>query len=248
MNRRKYRVVWAVLALLTVAGCAWVWYSRRASGGAVSQQVRLADTLGHSGEGNSDSGSPQQSPTLNLVASVRALGTYSLDARAAGALAADGATTLVAILDKSGIGFEDVALRKGLHLPGTLGTGSPEVRLHYWQQVTAYFHTVDIDTTTATVHVRDPQGKHLVGEIPGRPFTAMTRHPDQRRAILPVYEIVLNARVRSGTRAGTMTKLGLLMTRDAPDGSWRLCGTSHYDVPQGEARPIMPIPYPPKLN
>ncbi len=154
---------------------------------------------------------------------------------------------LAALRDETSTAFEDLALRKRLRLPKGLASGTDAHRLSYWSDTTAYFRNLDIDITSAVVRVRDQKNRALAGPRIGREMVVRVTAADEAPSQTLVYEVVLSGIARSGAYAGKTVRFGLLMIRDAPDGSWRTCGVSHYDVPSGgETRPILPVAYPAK--
>ncbi|MBI2759983.1 MAG: hypothetical protein HYX51_00975 [Chloroflexi bacterium] len=236
-------VLVAIGGLLLVVRQGWVQPSAAAESGPAPPGGRAV------GAGVSATPPAPQFASLSaaVVAGVGTLGSHALSPGQAAALVADTELVLGAIADETSLTFEDIALRKHLRLPKGLASGTDAQRLSYWKDTTDYFRNLDVDITSAVIRVRNSKGREVAGPVPGRAFSMRTTAPDEVRSTKPIYEVVFTGIARTGKYAGQAIRYGLWMVQDVPDGSWRLCGVSHYDVPpEGEPRPVVPIAYPPK--
>ncbi|MFN0010961.1 MAG: hypothetical protein ACKVS8_04870 [Phycisphaerales bacterium] len=248
---RRLLVFVGLIALAVVAAGAW-WSLR---GGHPPLPLQPAAKAGSASPVPVAPGGQPTDPALRpaslaeaikLSSASAALDVWKLPEPAARQLAQDTQRILDAIADETTLTFEDLASRKRLSLPRGLARGTDEQRLAFWRSTTDYFRNLDIDITSAVVLVRGSRGKLLAGPQPGRTFSVRVKDDSEAPSDEPVYEIVFAAVVRSGDGAGSTIRFGVWMVKDAPDGSWRSCGVSHYDVPQGQSRTLIPSAFPPK--
>ena len=239
--------VWAIGAcgaLIALSG--WLWFARPGGG-----QPFSAEGAGQAGAGGrpvlaDGATTPPAEKFASLSAAVAtgagALGPHALSPGQSVILAAETELALGAIADETPLTFEDLALRKRLRLPKGLASGTDAHRLSYWKDTTDYFRNLDVDITSAVVRVRNHKGRYVAGPVPGLHVSMHGGGPGVAPIQKPIYEVVFTGIARTGKYAGKAVRFGLWMVQDAPDGSWRLCGVSHYDVPpEGESRPVLPI-------
>ncbi len=249
MTRVVAARVCASVVFVALAGL--VWFASR--GGPRSNHLpagrpepRFADAAAP-GLSTSLGGTKFDSLASAVAGGCAALGPHDIAQTRAAALAKDTEHMLAALGDETSITFEDIALRKRLRLPRGLAHGTDAQRLAYWKDTTAYFRNLDVDVLSVVIRVRDATGRALAGPRVGRELVMRFLASDEARSAKVVYEVVFTGIAREGPRAGQAVRFGLLMVDDAPDRSWRLCGVSHYDVPNtGESRPAIPVAYPPQ--
>lgn len=247
----RVRVFAAAGIAVVLAVVGWAVLVRPARGPHSGPPVQALGVLARQPSDRTATGAAAGAPLESLVAALLAgnahLEGYALPEAQVARLAHETAQVLVALADETSGTFEDVALRKQLRLPRGLSSGTDAHRHTYWKDTTDYFRSVDVDMTGAVVLVRNSKNRALAGPRVGREMVVRVSAADEAPSEKPVYEVVFSGIARSGTNRGKPVRFGVLMIQDAPDGSWRTCGVSHYDVPNsGESRPIIPVAYPAK--
>ncbi len=244
MPRAWVLAIVACVALVTLGG--WLWFARPGGGQPSSAEESGPAAAGGkavvAGEATTLPAPKFASLSAAVAAGAGALGPHALSPGRSVALAAETELALGAIADETPLTFEDLALRKRLRLPKGLASGTDAHRLSYWKDTTDYFRNLDVDITSAVVRVRNRKGRYEAGPVLGLEVSMHGAGSRVAPIEKPIYEVVFTGIARTGKHAGQSVRFGLWLVNDAPDGSWRLCGVSYYDLPpEGEGRPVLPI-------